>query len=210
MTGALVWLQPPGVHAQSLHAARRAGLEFVLWRQPEAPAKDFYAATALAREAGLVSIVNDRLDVALALQAPCHLRGDSLPLSAARRIAAQIPLGRSVHSVEEAVAAERDGADYLLFGHIFATAAKLGRSPNGTAALAEVVAAVSLPVLAIGGIGPQNAREVFGSGCAGIVVRSAIAREAPASCVGALRAACAAAGPSAEEFREVMARCASG
>lgn len=209
MTGALVWLQTPGVSIEALHAARAAGLEFVLWRQHLAPAQAFYTATRSARAAGLLPIVNDRLDVALAVKVPCQLREDSLPLAAARRVAPLLPLGRSVHSVTQAVAAAQDGADYLLFGHVFATASKEGVAPRGIAALAEVVQAVPLPVLAIGGIRTENVQAVMESGCAGIVVQSAIAREAPSQDVEALRAACTAAGQAAEHFREVMRACVS-
>lgn len=210
MRGALVWLQPPGAPAQTLAEARAAGLELVLWRQPLAPAQAFYAAALAARGADLVPIVNDRLDVALALQSPCQLRHDSLPLPAARRAAPRLVIGRSVHSREEAMAAERDGADYLVFGHVFASASKPGLPPRGVAALAEVAAAVSVPVLAIGGIRAANAREVLRSGCAGAVVQSAIARDAPGRDVAALGAALEDAGPSAQRFREVMGLCASG
>ena len=115
-------------------------------------------------------LVNDRVDVALAAGAHgVHLRADSVP---APRVRALCPpgfvVGRSVHTRDEAVAAaEGGGLDYLLFGTVFATASKPGRSPAGLDALADVALAVPLPVLAVGGVTPDKVGEVVGAGAAG-------------------------------------------
>jgi thiamine-phosphate diphosphorylase len=115
-------------------------------------------------------LVNDRVDVALAAGAHgVHLRADSMP---APRVRALCPpgfvVGRSVHTRDEAVAAAAGGGlDYLLFGTVFATASKPGRVPAGLSALADVALAVSLPVLAVGGITPDKVDEVVGAGAAG-------------------------------------------
>jgi thiamine-phosphate diphosphorylase len=115
-------------------------------------------------------LVNDRVDVALAAGAHgVHLRADSMP---APRVRALCPpgfvVGRSVHTRDEAVAvAEGGGLDYLLFGTVFATSSKPGRAPAGLGALTDVAVAVTLPVLAVGGVTPDKVDEVVGAGAAG-------------------------------------------
>jgi thiamine-phosphate pyrophosphorylase len=115
-------------------------------------------------------LVNDRVDVALAAGAHgVHLRADSMP---APRVRALCPpgfvVGRSVHTRDEALAmAAGGGLDYLLFGTVFATLSKPGRTPAGLSALADVALAVPLPVLAVGGVTPDKVDEVVGAGAAG-------------------------------------------
>jgi thiamine-phosphate pyrophosphorylase len=116
-------------------------------------------------------LVNDRLDVALAAGAHgVHLRGDSIPASRARAIAPSgFLIGKSVHSVAEVSAVMADGgADYLVFGTVFPSASKPGQAPAGAAALAGIVAATSLPVLAVGGVTRETARRVAQAGAAGL------------------------------------------
>jgi thiamine-phosphate pyrophosphorylase len=115
-------------------------------------------------------VVNDRLDVAIAAGAHgVHLRGDSLPASAVRAVCPPgFLVGRSVHACDEAVAAvERGGLDYLLFGTVFPTSSKPGRDPAGPTTLARVAAATRIPVLAVGGVTPDNVSEVAAAGAAG-------------------------------------------
>jgi len=83
-------------------------------------------------------------------------------------------IGRSVHSLAEAQAAEADGADYLILGTIFATASKPGRAPAGLALVAEVARAVRLPVIAIGGIDTGNVAATLRTGAWGVAVMSTI------------------------------------
>ena len=120
--------------------------------------------------------INDRLDVALAVQAHgVHLAAQSLPVAEAVSLAkGKLIVGRSVHSLDEAIAAAAAGADYLTFGHVFPTTSKPGQEPRGVAQLAEIVEAVDVPVLAIGGINLSNLDQVLATGCAGIAVISAI------------------------------------
>lgn len=117
-------------------------------------------------------VVNDRLDVAIAAGAAgVHLRGDSFSAADARRIAPRdFLIGRSVHSVEEAVAVERGGGcNYLVFGTVYPTASKpAGHAVAGIEALAAVCRAVRLPVLAIGGVTAERAAEIARAGAAGI------------------------------------------
>ena len=122
-------------------------------------------------------IVNDRADVALAAGADgVHLGQNDLPIAAARRLLGPTRIiGASASSVAEALRAEAEGADYIGFGHIYATGSKQKDSPpRGTGALGEVVAAVSIPVIAIGGINAGNARAVLDAGAWGVAVIGAV------------------------------------
>ncbi|MCY9657654.1 DUF561 domain-containing protein [Paenibacillus chondroitinus] len=83
-------------------------------------------------------------------------------------------IGVSVHSTEEAVKREREGADYVLYGHIFATGSKLGVEPRGLEQLGNVARQVTIPVIAIGGITPARVRPVLAAGASGIAVMSGI------------------------------------
>ncbi|MBX6395940.1 MAG: thiamine phosphate synthase [Alicyclobacillaceae bacterium] len=169
-------------------------------RYKAAPALDLYH---LAEQFRLILagtstklFINDRVDVALAVEADgVHLAGKSLPVERVRAIVPpRMIIGRSVHSVPEAVEAERQGADYVTFGHVFATSSKPGLPPKGPAALRAVVEAVSIPVMAIGGITPANAGEVARTRCAGVAVIGAVmAHHNPAEAALALRSALEAA-----------------
>jgi thiamine-phosphate diphosphorylase len=159
---------------QRVAAAAAAGVDLVQIRERDMEARDL--SRLVARCVGAVGktrtriLVNDRLDVALTAGAHgVHLRGDSMPASRARSLAPiGFLIGRSVHAGAEAVAAAADGGlDYLLFGTVFATASKPGYEPAGVAALADVAAAVNLPVLAVGGVSPETVTQLAGTGCAG-------------------------------------------
>jgi thiamine-phosphate pyrophosphorylase len=120
--------------------------------------------------------INDRLDVALAIGADgVHLAAQSLPVEAAVPLAGGRTLvGRSVHSLDEAIGVARAGADYVTFGHVFPTSTHPGLPPRGLAELHAIVEAVDIPVLAIGGITVDNLDDVLATGCAGVAVISAI------------------------------------
>ena len=130
----------------------------------------------LTRAGGARLSINDRLDVALAVDADgVHLAGQSLPVGPAARIAQQrLLVGRSVHGLVEAQTAVAEGADYLTFGHVFPTQSHPGLPPHGLQELSQVVASVDVPVLAIGGISTHTLEPVLATGCAGIAVISAI------------------------------------
>jgi len=139
---------------------------------PSSPAK----ASATRAQIRVRILVNDRLDVALAVQAGgVHLGENSLPPQEARRLVVSLHrektflIGVSCHSLEAAKAAERGGADCLFFGPVFATPAKAAYgAPQGLARLAEVCRAVELPVLAIGGITLENGAACLSAGASGI------------------------------------------
>lgn len=141
-------------------------------------------------------LVNDRLDVALSQHAGgVHLGERGLPVAEANRLVGaradrtNFLIGVSCHSLEAAKSAERDGADYIFFGPVFATPSKAAYgAPQGLERLAEVCAAVSIPVIAIGGIATESATGCLRAGAAGLAaIRLFQEARDPASLVLALR-----------------------
>ncbi len=131
----------------------------------------------IARSYGITFIVNDRLDLALASGADgVHLGQEDLPVPFARRITPRgFIIGTSVRSVQEALIAESEGADYIALSPIFDTATKSDAGPGkGLERLKEIKSAVSIPVIAIGGIDKNNVRQVMDAGADGVAVISAI------------------------------------
>ena len=136
---------------------------------------DHYAlASRLTNDPTARLFVNDRLDVALAVKASgVQLGTGSLPVSAARRLDATWWIGKSVHDWAEADAAKAEGADYLLVGPVYATATHPNRQPLGLETLRRIVQ-LGLPVIAIGGIGPGEARAVRAAGAYGVAAIRAL------------------------------------
>jgi thiamine-phosphate pyrophosphorylase len=130
---------------------------------------------AASREAEVLFIVNDRLDVALESGAAgVHLGQDDDPHDARRRLGNGRVLGVSVGGADEAVAAERAGADYLGVT-VWSTPTKPDAEPRGLKGIGDVVEVTALPVVGIGGIFASNATLVLEAGAAGIAVISAVA-----------------------------------
>ncbi|WP_152393101.1 thiamine phosphate synthase [Paenibacillus guangzhouensis] len=147
-------------------------------RERHCTAVELYGAIAWMLEKGTPAkklVINDRVDVALAARiGGIHLAHHSLPTPHVKRLSPEYRIGRSVHSVEEAIRSEEEGADYLFYGHVFASYSKPGRSPRGLVSLQEVADSVSIPVIAIGGIGPDQVHDVMDHGARGIAVISGI------------------------------------
>jgi len=130
----------------------------------------------LCAEHNVLFIINDYLDLALATDADgVHLGQNDLPVSTARKL---LPidkiLGCSTRTVEQAVAAESEGADYIAVGSIYPTTTKETATVVGLDRLSQIRKAVTLPVIAIGGITGDNAAEVIAAGADGVAVISAI------------------------------------
>jgi len=166
-------------------AAFTGGAGVVQYRHKGASTRElfFHAGrlAALAREQERALIVNDRVDIALAVRADgVHLGPDDLPVSAARRILGPtVIIGASVGTVEEAIEAEAEGASYLGVGCIYGTASKPDAGdPVGPERIAEIRAAVALPIVAIGGVTRERIREVLAAGADGVAVVSAVTRAA--------------------------------
>lgn len=153
------------------------------------------------RRTGALLVVNDRLDVALALDvAGAHLGRRSLAVRVARELLGDAPwLGASVRDAAEAAAAASEGADYVFLGTIFATPSHPGEAGMGLEGLAAVTGkvkalAVAVPVIAIGGIDPARAADVLGAGAHGVAaVRGVWDSRDPAEAVRRYRDAVAGA-----------------
>jgi thiamine-phosphate pyrophosphorylase len=165
-----------------------AGLPAVQVREKDLGAAELAALcrrlAAPARARGALLIVNDRADVALAVGADGVQRTHaSLSVAELRTIAdKRLRVGASVHSRDDAVAAEADGADWIVFGPVYDTPSKRRYgAPQGLAKLAAVTRAVSIPVIAIGGITPERVGEARAAGAHGVAAISAIlAADSPA------------------------------
>jgi thiamine-phosphate pyrophosphorylase len=139
-------------------------------RLKNAPSRELLAAAreiaARCRERGAMLIVDDRVDIAiLAGVAGVHLGQEDLPLEAARRLVGRdMIVGISTHSVEQALAAERGGADYIGFGPLYPGGLRNNAAGKGLAMLREVRAAVRIPIVAIGGITEATVPEALAAG----------------------------------------------
>lgn len=173
--------------------AARAGIGAVQLREKDLDsAALLHEATSLKEVLGATPlIVNGTADVARAAGAAgLHLPGDGEPIAAARAALGPVTLiGRSVHSVEEARSAAADGADYLIVGTIFATASKPGRAPAGLPLVTAVSQAITIPIIAIGGIDEGNVAATLAAGAWGVAVMSGVlSAPEPGAAVRRLRA----------------------
>jgi len=175
---------------QKIEEVVAAGIDWVQIREKDLPASELALLTRQAlsiaakysvnRPSPVRVFVNDRLDVALAERADgLHLGETSLPVAEANRLVKSAVrkqainesflIGASCHSIDAAQAAERDGADYIFFGPIFATPSKERFGPpQGLDRFAQVCRALTIRVLAIGGITPDNAQSCVAAGATGI------------------------------------------
>jgi len=130
----------------------------------------------LCRRRGILFVVDDRLDLAMALDADgLHVGQDDIPVAVARRLWPDGRLfGVSAPTLEDALRARDEEADYVGTGAVFATSTKPEAVESGTAELERMARGCGLPVIAIGGIGPAQAGPVMAAGCAGIAVVSAV------------------------------------
>lgn len=119
--------------------------------------------------------INDRIDVALVMQTGgVQLAHHSIDIRHVREMFPKLKIGCSVHSIEEAVRAERNGANYLLYGHIFETVSKQGLPARGLEDLRRMKELTTIPIIAVGGITPENTIEIMKQDLAGIAVMSGI------------------------------------
>ncbi|MBC8523952.1 MAG: thiamine phosphate synthase [Chlorobium phaeobacteroides] len=130
--------------------------------------------TARKPDSAFLLSINERFDISLATNSDgVHLPENSCPLAKVRSAAPDLLIGKSTHSLKEAVTAESDGADYLFFGPVFETPLKKRYGPPmGLDKLATVCSSVSIPVYAIGGITPQNAAHCLEHGAYGVAAMS--------------------------------------
>lgn len=178
-------------------AAARGGVGALQVREKDLSARELYALgqrlRAVLAPYHVPLLINDRLDVALALDAAgVHLAGHSLPTAVARRLVGSTKiLGVSTHSVDEARQAADDGADFVVFGPVFTTPSKLAYGPpQGLHHLETVVTQVRIPVIAIGGIDLTNLSQVLQAGAYGVaMIRAVLAAPDPYTATRQLQAA---------------------
>lgn len=159
--------------------ALESGVSAVQVRRKRACTRDLVEETrrivARARAFGVPVIVNDRVDVALAVGAHgVHLGQGDLPIKEARRMAPDLIIGVSTHDVAQASRAERQGATYVAVGPVYESASKVTGPPVGLAGVSAARAAVRVPLVAVGGIGPEHVADVLGAGADGLAVLSGI------------------------------------
>ena len=164
---------------ETVSAAVDAGVCMVQLREKDMPAGqllDLARRLRVVTEGKSLLIVNDRLDVALLCGADgVQLGEEAMGAADARKlIGPNLLIGSSVHGVEGAVAAESNGADFLVLGTIFETTTHPGVETGGLALVEAVTRRVGIPVLGIGGITPANVRSVIDAGASGAAVITAI------------------------------------
>ncbi|MFC7074872.1 thiamine phosphate synthase [Haloarcula halophila] len=170
--------------AKIVEQAIAGGVGVVQLREKDRSARERYELgrqlRTLTRESGVTFVVNDRIDLAQAVDADgVHLGDADLPVPVARELLGEdAVVGRSVSFVEDARAAEAAGADYLGVGAVYATGSKADIEDDeyavGTDRLGEIAAAVDIPVVGIGGVTADNATEVVAAGADGVAVITAI------------------------------------
>lgn len=176
-----------------IHKAVAGGASIVQLREKNMDGKDFYhKAVELKRYLDNLSIpliINDRVDIALAVNASgVHLGQSDIPLGAVKKmIPDSMIVGISAHTVEEAMLAEEAGADYIGVGSVFQTSSKPDATLLSKGMLAKITETVSIPVIAIGGINEENASQLQSFNIDGIAVVSSITRaDDPSSAAQAL------------------------
>lgn len=169
-------------HADQVRRLAAGGATLVQLREKQMPGRDFYlaakAAIEVARELRILLIINDRIDIAVALRADgVHLGQDDLPVEAARLLMGpQAIIGISTHNISQAKSAHKLPIDYLAIGPVFATQSKKNSAPvvdiEGLKEVRRLTA--GRPLVAIGGINEDNAVEVIKAGADSVAVISCL------------------------------------
>ena len=173
------WLGEQTLYEQ-VEAAISGGVTFVQLREKELKEEAFFSEAVqlkkLCREHGIPFVINDSVDIALKIDADgVHVGQSDMEAGHVRELLGNDKiLGVSAQTVEQALLAEKEGADYLGVGAVFHTDSKADATEVSYDTLKDICAAVHIPVIAIGGITEENVRELKGSGICGIAVISAI------------------------------------
>ncbi len=153
-------------------------VDYIHLREKKWTAKQYMSVIQQMQEFGISKnkiIVNDRVDIAFAAEiGTVQLASHSIDSKIIRNKFPTLRIGCSVHSVEEAIEKEGNGADYLIYGHIYESNSKPGMPSRGLARLEEVVNHVAIPVIAIGGITPHNVHSVLQVGAEGVAILSGV------------------------------------
>ena len=165
---------------QAVEAAVKGGCTVVQLREKNCTSREFYELALSVKNItdyyGVPLIINDRLDIAAAVNADgVHLGQKDLPANIARAVLGESKIiGVSANNLEAALKAENDGADYLGVGAVFATGTKKDTKPVSTESLKEICSLVKIPVVAIGGIKRDNITLLNGTGISGVAVISSV------------------------------------
>lgn len=161
-----------------VEAALDGGVNVIQLREKDLPAAELLGLSTRLRQlcgTRAVLLVNDRIDVALAASAHgVELGAGGLPTETARQLAPDMLIGRSVHDVAHAAESVAVGADLLVVGTMFASRSHPGLSPAGPTLIRKIAALITVPLVGIGGITPNNATQVIAAGATGVAVISAI------------------------------------
>lgn len=165
---------------QSVEAAIKGGTTIVQLREKNCSSKDFYELALKVKEVTLKYniplIINDRLDIALAIEADgLHIGQEDLPLTVARKIVGKdMIIGVSATTLEEALLAQKQGADYVGIGSVYPTNTKLDAKPVSLEELHVIREAISIPIVGIGGINEDNVIDLMKTKIDGVAIVSAI------------------------------------
>lgn len=159
-----------------------AGVKIVQYRNKDAGTRQMYEEALKLMQAckDVIFIINDRVDIALSVNADgVHLGSDDMPYSVARELLGKNKIiGITVHSVKDAVKAQKLGADYIGVSPIFATKTKSNAGkPSGVGLIKQIKKSVSIPIVAIGGISLANAKEAIAAGADSICAISAVVKK---------------------------------
>jgi thiamine-phosphate pyrophosphorylase len=157
-----------------LESLVKAGIKAIQIREKDLSARDILALAQEIRKLPAKLFINDRADIAYAAKADgLHIPEHGFPIDEVRKIIGQKTIGKSTHSLESALRAETEGADFITFGPIYNTPSKrkFGK-PLGIDKLKEVTLNISIPVFAIGGINPERVKECQRAGAFGVAVIS--------------------------------------
>jgi thiamine-phosphate pyrophosphorylase len=161
-------------------AALAAGVRLIQLREKEMPVRDYVALAervrGLTAEAGALLIINDRVDVALAVGADgVHLGQDDFPVPQARQLAPDLIIGASTHDVEEALRAQAEGASYINIGPLFSTGTKRWEGEFlGVEGLRRVAAVAHIPFTVMGGIKESHIPDLVRAGARTIALVTAV------------------------------------
>jgi thiamine-phosphate pyrophosphorylase len=163
-----------------LEAVIQGGSKIIQLREKDYPKRDLYNLALKFRDittrAKVLLIINDHVDIALAVEADgVHLGQADLPVQVARKLAPELLIGASTHSLEQALQAEKNGADYINIGPIFATKTKEGvRHSLGPEAISEISPQIKVAFTVMGGINQENIDQVLAQGARRVAMVTAV------------------------------------
>lgn len=155
-----------------------SSLDFIILRETQKSPSEYLSFTKKLLETGVSKeklYIHGRADIAYMTGIRnLHLPENGLPIQDLKHTFPTLRIGMSVHSLASARYAEKQGADYVMFGHIYQTDSKKGKQPRGLKDLVDITSSLHIPVIAIGGIKPLQAKDLYVKGAHGLAVMSGI------------------------------------